>query len=82
MSAVPTGAPSVRLTPLSPTVLLVTWGKLPPEQARGTIIGYKIQWRKPIHHYYHVIEVFFSNKLFSWISEWGVCTCILFLTSS
>ncbi|XP_045585005.1 protogenin B isoform X2 [Procambarus clarkii] len=54
---VPSGAPSVLLTPKSPTVLLVTWGKLPPEQARGTIIGYKIHWRKLNHHYYHVIEV-------------------------
>ncbi|XP_064099963.1 protogenin-like isoform X2 [Macrobrachium nipponense] len=54
---VPTGAPKVRLTPVSPTTLLVTWSKLPPEKAQGTIIGYKIQWRKPNHYYYHVIEV-------------------------
>ncbi|XP_050735745.1 protogenin-like isoform X2 [Eriocheir sinensis] len=54
---VPTGAPSVQVTPTSPTVLLVTWKKLPPEQAQGTIVGYKIHWRKPNHHYYHVNEV-------------------------
>ncbi|XP_071547716.1 protogenin-like [Panulirus ornatus] len=54
---VPTGAPNVRLTQRSPTVLLATWGKLPPERARGTIIGYKIHWRRLNHHYYNVIEV-------------------------
>ncbi|KAK8731820.1 hypothetical protein OTU49_007280, partial [Cherax quadricarinatus] len=54
---VPLVEPSVRLIPISPTVLRVTWGKLSPEQARGTIIGYKIHWRKLNHHYYHVIEV-------------------------
>ncbi|XP_042222331.1 protogenin B-like isoform X2 [Homarus americanus] len=54
---VPMRAPSVRLTPISPTVVRITWSKLPPEQARGTIIGYKIYWRKLEHHYYNVNEV-------------------------
>ncbi|XP_068231386.1 protogenin B-like isoform X1 [Palaemon carinicauda] len=54
---VPSGAPRVRLTPISPTTLLVTWSKLPPEEAQGTIMGYKIQWRRRNAHYYHVIEV-------------------------
>ncbi|XP_045123177.1 protogenin B-like [Portunus trituberculatus] len=54
---VPKGAPVVQVTPISPTVLLVTWKKLPPEQAQGNIVGYKIHWRKHNHHYYHVNEV-------------------------
>ncbi|XP_063605613.1 protogenin B-like [Penaeus indicus] len=54
---VPTDVPVVQLVPLSPTTLLVKWSPLAPEQARGTIHGYKILWRKRNHHYYHVQEV-------------------------
>lgn len=42
---VPSGIPSLDLKPVSPTVLRVSWRKLPLATARGQIIKYEIHYR-------------------------------------
>ncbi|XP_076033243.1 protogenin B-like isoform X2 [Oratosquilla oratoria] len=53
---VPTSMPQVTLNATSPTTLLVKWKKLKPEEARGTITHYKIQWQRLNYHVYKVHE--------------------------
>lgn len=54
---IPTGAPSVTVTSLTPTTMHISWTELPPEVARGVVMSFRIHYRLHGQNYNNVMEV-------------------------
>ncbi|XP_069970895.1 protogenin A, partial [Penaeus vannamei] len=57
MASRPSSTPDIKLDPLSPTKLRVTWAPLSLEEARGAVVKQKIQWRRWRMHFFENAEL-------------------------